>query len=96
MCIHSYLRLDEIGAVALERTGQPHLEALGKVAYGLGERSRNGPQHVWDKEVHDALVEQEVAGTDEVNHRLTAGEKKKLLLRELVLRFFFCDAFSVW
>lgn len=90
----TYFGLDETGAVALEGAGQPHLEALGKVADGLGERSRDRSQHVWDKKVHDALVEEKVTGTDEVDHRLTAGEDEQLLLWELVFRLLFRNALS--
>ena len=90
----TYFRLDETGVVALEGAGQPHLEALGKVADGLGERSRDRPQHIRDKKVHDALVEEKVAGTDEVDHRLTAGEEQQLLLWELVFRLLFWNALS--
>lgn len=94
MQAYTHLRLDEIGAIALEGAGQPHLKALGKVADGLGECSRDWSQHVRDKEVYDTLVEKEVTCADKVDHRLTAGEQKQLFLRELVLRLLFRYALS--
>ena len=47
---------------------EPCLETLGKVSYGLCECSWDGPEYVWNEELHDALVEQVVAGTDVLSH----------------------------
>ena len=77
--IYIYLGLVEKGTVSLDGVRQPHLKALGKVTNGLCESAWDGPQYVRDEEVHNALVEEVVTGTDIVCDRLEAREKEELL-----------------
>ena len=52
---------------------QPALQALGKVADGLGECAWDWPQDIGDEKVYYALVEDVVTSVEVVNDRLTAG-----------------------
>ena len=66
-------------------TRQPAFQALCKVTDGLGEGARNGPQHVGDEKVHDALVEDVVTSVEVVNNWLAACQENDLLLWQLVV-----------
>ena len=78
----------------MDGAGQPHLEALCKVAYGLSEGARYRMEYVGNEEVHDALVEQVVTCTDIVYDERETRQQEELLFRELVLCVVVWTSFS--
>ena len=69
----------------MQAAGQPGLQALGKVPDGLSEGPRDGTQHLWHQEVHDALVEDVVTEVEVVHHWLTAGQQEQLVTGKLLV-----------
>lgn len=67
---------DQVSRVTVQTAGQPRLQTLGKVPNSLCESAGNGTEDFWNQEVHDALVEDIIAGVEEVYHRLAAREQE--------------------
>lgn len=83
---NSHLGFDKVGRVTLETAWQPRLQTLGEVPDGLRQCSRDRPEHFWDQEIHDALVENVITRIEVVDHRLATGQQKKLLSGQLLIR----------
>lgn len=81
----TYFGLDQVSRVATQTAGQPGLQTLGKVPNGLSEGSWDGSQDFGDQEVHDALVQDVVAGVEKFDDGLAAGKEEQLVPRKLLV-----------